>query len=173
MSITMINVGLPHPLWRPQAECGAAFNDDARLLVVGLPKPTPEEVEAFQGPGRFGLMKHQGISVYTLLFGSTFCLSTPYHASLIGRDEMPSLAEAGEHKLLTFCLVDAPTGATIALRASTISPHLTAMLQRHVCQQFANPISKNDFLGDVKDWNSTYPTQRSVIRASTWCQLGD
>jgi hypothetical protein len=173
MSITMINVGLPHPLWRPQAKCGAAFNDDTGLLVIGLPKPTCEEIAAFQEPGRFGLMKHRDIFIYTLLFGTTFCLSTPYHASHISRDETPSLAGVGEHKLLMMCLVDALTGETISIRTSTLSPHLTAMLQRHVCQQVANPISPNDALGDFQNWNSTYPTQRSVIRASTWCQLGD
>lgn len=173
MSITMISIGLPHPMWRPQAEGGASFNDDLGLLVIGLPKPTPEEVETFQGPGRFGLMKHRHISVFTLMFGSTICLSTPYHASHIGRDEAPLLAGVGEHKLINLCLVDAPSGEVISMRASTLSPHVTSMLQRHICQQVTNPIPLNDFLGDVQDWNSTYPTQRSVIRASTWCQLGD
>jgi len=173
MSITMINIGLPHPLWRTQAESGAAFNDDTGLLVIGLPKPTPEEAEAFQGPGRFGLMKHRGISIYTLMFGTTFCISTPYNASFIRRDKTPSVAGVVEHKLLMMCLVDALTGETISIRTSTLSPHLTAMLQRHVCQQVANPISPNDAVKDCQNWNSTYPTQRSVIRASTWCQLGD
>jgi len=173
MSITMINVGLPHPLWKPQAESGGAFNDDLGLLVIGLPQPTPDEVEAFQGPGRFGLMKHRGITIYTLIFGSIICISTPYHASLLRRPEKPSLAGAGEHKLLTMCLVDAPTGEVIAIRTSTISPHVTAMLQQHVCQQVTNPISQNNFLGNFQDWDSTYPTPRSVIRASTWCRLGD
>lgn len=46
MSITMINVGLPHPLWKPQAESGGAFNDDLGLLVIGLPQPTPDEDES-------------------------------------------------------------------------------------------------------------------------------
>ena len=173
MSITMINVGQPHPLWRPQAESSAAFNDDLGLLVIGLPKPTREEIAAFKEPGRFGLMKHRDILIYTLLFGTTFCISTPYHASLVDRDETPTLARAGEYKLLTFCLVDAPTGQTISLRASTISPHLTAMFQRHVCQQFVNPISMSDVDRDFKDFLLTYPTTRSVIRASAWCQLGD
>ncbi len=173
MSLTMISVGLPHPMWRPQAEGGASFNDDLGLLVIGLPKPTPTEVEAFQGPGRFGLMKHRRISVFTLMFGSIVRLSTPYHASHIGRDEAPSLAGAGEHRLLNMCLVDAPSGEVISMRASTLSPHVTAMLQRHICQQFANPISLNDFSGDLQDWDSSYPSSRSVIRASTWCQLGD
>lgn len=173
MSITMINVGLPHPMWRPQAEGGASFNDDLGLLVIGLPNPTPAESHEFQGPGRFGLMKHRRISVLTLTFGSTICLSAPFHASHIGRDEAPSLAHTGEHKLLNLCLVDAPTGEVVSMRASTISPHVTAMLQRHVCQQVANPISVNDFLSEVQDWDSTYPTPRSVIRSSTWCRLGD
>ena len=92
MSITMINVGQPHPLWRPQAECGAAFNDDLGLLVIGLPKPTREEIAAFQEPGRFGLMKHRDILIYTLLFGTTFCISTPYHASQLSQYETPSVA---------------------------------------------------------------------------------
>ena len=118
-------------------------------------------------------MKHRRISVLTLTFDSTICLSAPYHASHIGRDDAPSLADAGEHKLLNLCLVDAPTGEVVSMRASTISPHVTALLQRHVCQQAANPISLNDFLSDVRDWDSTYPTPRSVIRASTWCRLGD
>ena len=173
MSITMINIGQPHPMWRPQARGGASFNDELGLFVIGLPDPTPAEKTEFQGPGRFGLMKHRRISVFTLMFGSTIRLSTPYHASHIGRDEAPTLAGTGEHRLLNLCLVDAPTGEVVSMRASTISPHVTAMLQRQVCQHVANPISVNDFLGDVQDWDSTYPTPRSVIRASTWCGLGD
>lgn len=173
MSITMINVGQPHPLWRPQAEYGAAFNDDLGLLVIGLPKPTREEIATFQGPGRFGLMKHRDILIYTLMFGTNFCISTPYHGSQLSRYETPSFAGVGEHKLLTMSLVDALTSETNSIRVSTLSPHLTAMLQHHICQQVANPISPNDFLGDFQNWNSTYPTQRSVIRASTWCRLGD
>lgn len=173
MSFTTISVGLPHPMWRPQAVPGAAFDDELGLFVIGLPNPTTAEIEEFMGPGRFGLMKHRRISVATLTFGAVICLSTPYHASHISRDETPTPADAGEHKLLQLCLVDAPTGETISMRASTISPHVTAMLQRHICQQFTNPISLNEFLEDVHDWDSTYPTERSVIRASTWCRLGD
>ena len=173
MSVTMINVGCPHPLWHPQADAGAAFHDDAGLFVVGLPRPTREEMDAFQGPGRFGLMRHRSILVLTVLFADAIRLSTPYHASLISRDAAPSLSGVGEHKLLNMCLVDAPTGVTVSMRASTISPHLTKMLQRHVCQQFENPISLSDYKREIHDWDVTYPTPRSVIRASTWCKLGD
>jgi hypothetical protein len=173
MSVTWISVGLPHPMWRPQKHGGAAFNDELGLFVIGLPSPTVEEVSEFQGPGRFGLMRHRRISILTLTFGSTICLSTPYHASHVGRDEAPTPAGTGEHKLFNLCLVDAPTGGTVSMRASTISPHVTAMLQHHVCQQFANPISMDELLADRQDWDSAYPTPRSVVRASTWCRLGD
>lgn len=173
MPFTMISVGLPHPIWQPQADSGATFDDELGLFVIGLPDPTTEEIKEFQGPGRFGLIKHRRISVVTLNLGPAIGLSTPYHASLISRDEAPTLAGSGEHKLLQLCLVDAATGETVSIRASTLSPHVTAMLQRHVCQQFADPISMDDFLADVQDWDSTYPTPRSVIRASTWCRLGD
>lgn len=173
MSITMINVGQPHPLWKPQADAGGAFNDDLGLVVIGLPSPTHAEMDEFKSLGRFGLMKHRRISVYTLVFGQAILVSTPYHASLIGRVDAPAPTGAGEHKLLVLCLVDAPTGETASLRASTISPHLTKMLQHHVCQEVANPISLGDVVRDFQDWKSTYPTPRSVIRASTWCRLGD
>lgn len=173
MSFTMISVGLPHPMWQPQADPGATFDDELGLFVIGLPDPTTEEIKEFQGPGRFGLMKHRRISVITLTLGAAIRLSTPYHASLISRDEAPTLADTGEHRLLQLCLVDAATGMTISMRAATLSPHVTAMLQHDVCQQVANPISLNDFLGDVHDWDSTHPTPRSVIRASMWCRLGD
>jgi len=173
MSITMINVGQPHPLWTPQADAGLCSSDDLGLFVLGLPNPTKTQIGEFQGPGRFGLMKHRRISVLTINFGSTISRTAAYHASLVDRDETPTLARAGEHKLLTFCLVDAPTGETISLRTSTISPHLTAMFQRHVCQQFVNPISMSDVHRDFKDFLLTYPTEQAFIRASTWCQLGD
>ncbi len=173
MSVTMINVGNPHPLWSPQKSAGAAFHDDSGLFIVGLPAPTHEEMDAFQGPGRLGLMKHRRILILTLLFGHAVRLESPYHASLTDRLAAPSLSRAGEHRLLNLCLVDAPTGETVSMRASTISPHLTEMLQRHICRQVANPISMSDFESDLQDWDAAYPTSRSVIRASTWCKLGD
>lgn len=173
MSFTTISIGLPHPMWQPQAVPGATFDDELGLFVIGLPNPKTEEIEEFQGPGRLGLMKHRRISVLTLTFGAAICLSTPYHASRVSRDEAPTPAGTGEHRLLQLCLVDAATGMTVSMRAATLSPHVTAMLQHDVCQQVANPISLNDFLRDVHDWDSTYPTERSVIRASTWCRLGD
>ncbi len=172
MSITMLRVGNTHPMWIPQSLPGAVFNDDIGMFVIGMTKPELRNVAAFEDRGKFGIMCHRRISVMSLIIGDVIDVSVPYHASLVDRDTPPSPVIGSDHRLLSFCLVDAPTGTIIDMRASTISPHLTKVLDKTVRAQIASPISEEDFIGDARDWTRAYPTARSVRLASTFSKLG-
>lgn len=172
MSITMLRVGNTHPMWVPQSLPGAVFDDDIGMFVIGMTKPEPRNIAAFEGRGKFGIMCHRRITVMSLIMSDVIDVSVPYHASLVERDAPPSAVIASGRRLLSFCLVDAPTGEIIDMRASTISPHLTKVLDKTVRTQIASPISEENFIDDARDWARAYPTARSVRLASTFSKLG-
>jgi len=172
MSVTKISLGQPHPMWTPQYDPGGVFDDDIGIFVVGLPYVSTTTVEEFQGPGRFGYMRHRDIVVLSLILGEVIDISVPYHASLVTR--YSSIAEFGpnEHRLLHFCLVHSSTGETMAIRTSTVNPHLSGLLSKAFREQVANPLSEAKFIDDARSWNKSYPTGRSVRRASSFSHLG-
>ena len=172
MSGTLISVGNPHPMWLPQCDPGAVFDDDIGMFVVGLPHVSSVTVEEFQGPGRLGYMRHRSIIVLSLILGEVIDFSVPYHASLVERCSPITDFGPGEHRLLQFCLVDASSGETLAMRASTVNSHLSGLLAKAFHEQVANPIAKADFITDTESWNDTYPTGRSARQASTFSRLG-
>lgn len=173
MSVTKIEVGTPHPMWTPQLHPGATFDDDIGLFVAGVINPSDRDLKEFEGPGRFGLMRHRQIAVFTLVLGEAIDFSVPYHTSFVSRVDPPVQVEADERRLLHFHLVDAASGETLGIRASTVSPHLTKVMQQLLQRQSVNDLSEQSFLTDVQHWDTTYPTPRSVRRASTWSRLGD
>jgi hypothetical protein len=173
MSVIRLYIGDLHPMWSPLSEGGAFFNDESSHLVIGIGNPNSDEVDAFQGLCRFGLMKHQRISIITLKFGESFTISTPYHASAIYRSGLPEPLLVGERQRLSLYLVDAETGEIVSMRASSINPRLTKALHHQISQQKENPISAEEFGRDAKDWISMFPSPAVTFRASTWCYLGD
>jgi hypothetical protein len=172
VTITAISVGEVMPLWTPQPSPGAAFDDELGMFAVGLPEIEATTVKNFFSPGKLGLMRHRTLIILTLVVEGVIDVSMPYHASLISRMEPPAGAHLKEHRLLKFCLVDAPTGVVRAIRASTVDPRLTNLLQTALCRQVQAPIAPMEFLDDVLDWNHCYPTPRAVRRASTFSRLG-
>lgn len=173
MSITKIEVGSPHPMWKPQLLPGATFDDDIFLFVAGIINPSDRDFKEFEGPGRFGLMRHRQIAVFTLVLGEAVCFSVPYHTSFVSRVYPPVKAKGDQRRLLHFHLVDAASGETLGIRAATVSPHLTKVIQQLLQRQSVNDLSEQSFVADAQHWNTTYPTPQSVRRASTWSRLGD
>jgi len=173
MSISIIEAGLPHPMWTPQLVPGAVFDDDIGVFVLGVTNPSRRDLEEFHGSGRLGVMPHRRIAVFSIVLGRAVDFSIPYHASLVSHTEPPELFEGQERRLLHFHLVDAITGETLQTRASTVSPHLSKVMQRILRRQATEHLPQAGFLTDVQHWNKTYPTPQSVKRISTWSRLGD
>ena len=171
--MTMIARQLTHPMWQPQPEGGATFDDEISHLVMGWPDVTDEHINKFQGPGKFGLMDFGSITVVSLQFDASFGFCLPYHAGLIERTRDLGQLQGDERRLLTLALVEARTGEVKSLRASTIAPHVSQRMRRAIARQVCCPITCEEFIAQAKDWNRMYPTRKSVLRASTMSKLGE
>ena len=161
-----------HPMWQPQSEGGATFDDEMGHLVMGWPDVTDEHINKFQGPGKFGLMDFRSIIVISLQFDASLGFCLPYHAGLIEHTTPIEQLQGDERRLLSLALVEARTGEVMCLRASTIAPHVSQRMRRAIARQLRCPITCEEFIAQANDWNRMYPTRKSVLRTSTLCKLG-
>jgi len=173
MNMTIVAPHQTHPMWQPQVDGGAVFDDEVSHLVVGWPNISHQLINKFQGHGKFGMMNFETITIISLQFDASFGICIPYHASLIERTSPPTQYFDHERRLLTLSLVEAKNGEIKALRTSTISPHLSQSMFKAFDRQASNPITDVEFIERVNNWSRWYPTNKSVVRASIMSRLGE
>jgi len=170
--LTILHLEKPFPGWEPGRGEGVQVHSAVGLFVLAYNNLCEHDVADFQERGRFGFLRVNGRVVFTIDFGPRFRLAVPY----IGDPTCDCCAmertEPGEHRLLSFALVDATTGTIVGLRTSTISAHVSEKLQNAVDAQPPHVLSTNEHDHVIKTLDRGYPRWADINRDATTSRLG-
>lgn len=172
MSISTKQIGMPHPLWRPQRFAGGQFDDEIGHFVLGWPGVKRRETTAFTTSGKLGIMSFREISVISLQFSAEFGVCLPYHVILVARISSAVSNCSGGRRLMMFALVESTTGVVEGLRAATVSPQVSCALNSSIARQLECPITEEEFVQRASEWQVRFPTNRSVMEHSVISRLG-
>ena len=145
-------------------------------LVLFFNGITPGERQAVKkGKAEFGLLVRQPVIWLLFRFGNGVPWSdSPYTIHLVADPDQRKLPQDphGKRAFLTTILVDAGTGITRAIRATTLSPDFSGMLYTAIRGQYAAKFDQEAYAAAVAEGYRLYPTTDDMLKGAAVIETG-
>lgn len=172
-TVQRIQVGSVHPEWVEGIGESIIFIPRPGHFIISQKVVTENDLRDFRDKGRFGFVRHEGIVVFLLDLGPNNRIPMPYLGD--PKCECCSFEDTnpGDHRLLSFSLVESETGIVRGLRAATLSSYVTDQLQRAVRQQPGSGIPQSELGRFYDSFHRKFPSWSVLMRQAVSGRLGD
>ncbi len=147
------------------------FRAGQHELVLCLPNLTEAEIRDVQkGQAEFALVTYPEVIFFLYRFGDAVTWSdAPYcwHRVPVEQRQLPPASGNPEARaLLQVVLVDAASNRIRALRALTLSPQFTRMLEAAIAVQATNPARPGDYEARIDAVCRLYPNSAALLEVA-------
>jgi hypothetical protein len=170
--LQILHLGEVHPDWNPARGEFIQILPDLGHFVLSYAGLCDHSVDDFQERGRFGFVRFLDRLVFVFDFGSRMRVALPYFGDPTCACCAMTRTNAGEHRLLSFALVESTSGVIRGLRAATISAHVSERMQVAIDSMPACAMEPNECDEYMELFHRRYPTWSAITRAATMCKLG-